>query len=167
MCYPLRFRLFISCIAGGAAVACCFAPLRSAATQDPASAGPTLYHVDPEHLWNRLHAALFVRVGPDGQAYGRDRLEPLLWVASKHLLEGPSHKQAVAVLEEFVKTNGEKLVKDPLKRAMLQRDLWLVFNWVEVNHSVGPPPDVVRAARVGAAWRVCYPEAVPSRQHSK
>jgi hypothetical protein len=145
MCYPLWLLLFTSCIVGGAAVAC--SPLRSAEPQDTASPRPTLYHADPEHLWNRLHAALFVRVGPDGQAYGRDRLEPLLWVASKHLLEGPSHKQAVAVLEEFVKTNGEKLVKDPLKRAMLQRDLWLVFNWVEGNHHQGPPPDVARAAQ--------------------
>jgi hypothetical protein len=109
---------------------------------------PTLYHADREHLWNRLHAAIFVRVGPDGHAYGQDRLEPLLWVGSRHLLEGPSHKQAVALLEEFVKTNGEKLVKDPLKRALLQRDLWLVFNWVEGNHSLGPPPNVVRAAQV-------------------
>jgi hypothetical protein len=147
MCYPLRFRLFISCIVGGAAVVCFFAPLWSAEPQERASSRPTLYHVDPKHLWNRLHAALFVRLGPDGQAYGQDRLEPLLWVGSRHLLEGRSHKQAVAVLEEFVKTKGEKLVKDPLKRALLQRDLWLVFNWVEGNHSLGPAPDVVRAAQ--------------------
>jgi hypothetical protein len=147
MCYPLRFRLFTSCIVGGAAVVCFFAVLRSAEPQNKAASRPTLYHVDPEHLWNRLHAALFVRVGPDGQAYGQDRLEPLLWVGSKHLLEGPSHKQAVALLEEFVKTNGEQLVKDPLKRAMLQRDLWLVFNWVESDHRLGPPPDVARAAQ--------------------
>jgi hypothetical protein len=147
MCYTFRFRLFISCIVGGAAVVCFFAPLRSAQPQDGASASPTLYDVDPEHLWNRLHAALFVRVGPDGQAYGQDRLEPLLWAGSRHLLEGPSHKQAVALLEEFVKTNGEKLVKDPLKRAMLQRDLWLVFNSVEGRHILGSPPDVVRAAQ--------------------
>ena len=30
-----------------------------------------MYHADPEH-WNRLHEALFVRVGPQGQAYGQD-----------------------------------------------------------------------------------------------
>jgi hypothetical protein len=147
MCYPLRFRLFTSCIVGGEAIVCCFTLLPSAQPQSRDASRPTLYHDHPEHLWNRLHAALFVRVGPDGQAYGRDRLEPLLWVGSRHLLEASSHKQAVAVLEEFVKTNGEKLVNDPLKRAMLQRDLWLVFNWLEGNHSLGPPPEVVRGAQ--------------------
>jgi hypothetical protein len=40
---------------------------------------PRIYDRDPDHPWNRLHAALFVRIGPDGKAYGHDRLEPLLW----------------------------------------------------------------------------------------
>jgi hypothetical protein len=88
-----------------------------------------LYHSDPQHLWNRLHGALFVRIGTDGREYGRDRLEPLLWHGTKHLRNGPSHEQAVALLEEFVSGQGEKLIGDPLKRAILQRDLWLVFNW--------------------------------------
>jgi hypothetical protein len=86
-------------------------------------------------LWNRLHAALFVRVGPDGRAYGQDHLEPLLWVGSRHLLEAQSHRRALALLEEFLKQKGENLVEDPLKRAVLQRDLWLVFNWLEGHHS--------------------------------
>jgi hypothetical protein len=38
-----------------------------------------LYDTDPAHLWNRLHKALFVRIGPEGHTYGRDRLEPYLW----------------------------------------------------------------------------------------
>src|SRR6266478_1872095 len=101
MCYPFRLRLFITCIVGGAAVVCFFAPLRSAQPQDTTSSRTTLYHADPGHLWNRLHAAMFVRVGPDGRAYGQDRLEPLLWPQSKHLLEERSHKRAVALLEEF------------------------------------------------------------------
>ena len=58
-----------------------------------------------------------------------DRLEPLLWPESKHLLDGPPHKTALAVLEEFLTQSGEKLIEDPLKRAVLQRDLWAVFDW--------------------------------------
>src|SRR5207245_5627171 len=51
----------------------------------PAAAGP-LYDRDPHHLWNRLYDALFVRVGPDGREYGRDRVDPLLWIGSRFLI---------------------------------------------------------------------------------
>jgi hypothetical protein len=91
---------------------------------------PAIYADNAEHLWNRLHAAIFVRMGPDGKNYGRDRLEPLLWTNSVHLLRGKSAERAVAVLEEFERESGEKLIDDPLRRAVLQRDLWLVSNWL-------------------------------------
>jgi hypothetical protein len=91
--------------------------------------GTTLYHRDRDHLWNRVHAALLVRTGPDGRAYGEDRLEPLLWKESEYLLKGKSADRAVAVLEEFLREKGESLIEDPVKRAVLQRDLWLVSNW--------------------------------------
>jgi hypothetical protein len=51
------------------------------------------------------------------------------------LLEEGSHKRALAVLKEFLDSDGERLIEDPLKRALLQRDLWLVFNWLERPHS--------------------------------
>jgi len=84
----------------------------------------TIYDPDRQHVWNRLHRALWVRSGPDGKEYGHDRLDPLLWMETKHLLEGKSHEQAIAVLDEFLTAHGEKLVNNPLKRAILQRDLW-------------------------------------------
>lgn len=134
MCHPLRFRLLVCCIVTGAAVVCFFLPARPAAVADEPSPSRAIYHADPEHLWNRLYEALFVRVGPDGRTYGQDRLEPLLWPESKYLLEERPNKRATAVLEEFLKSKGEKLIDDPLKRAILQRDLWLVFNWLEGRH---------------------------------
>jgi hypothetical protein len=94
-----------------------------------------LYHDNPEHLWNRLHASLFVRVAADGREYGTDRGDPLLWIGSKYLLQGASHDQTVRLLKEFVDTHGEKLIGDPLKRAILQRDLWMVFDWLEGVHT--------------------------------
>jgi hypothetical protein len=94
-----------------------------------ASVPVTIYDPDPQHLWNRLHRALWVRAGPDGKEYGHDRLDPLLWPETRHLLEGKSHEQAITVLDEFLAGHGEKLVSDPLKRAILQRDLWAVFDW--------------------------------------
>ncbi len=91
---------------------------------------PALFHKDRDHLWNRVHATFFIRIGPDGRSYGDDRLEPLLWYHSNYLLEGKPAERAVAVLEEFLRDNGETLIDDPLKRAILQRDLWLVSNWL-------------------------------------
>jgi hypothetical protein len=90
----------------------------------------TIYDSDPAHLWNRLHSALFVRTTSTGKRYGQDELDPLLWEESKYLLVGERHKYVLSVLDEFLSTNGEKLVKDPLKRAVFQRDLWSIFDWL-------------------------------------
>jgi hypothetical protein len=94
------------------------------------SASAAIYDVAPNHLWNRLHAVLFVRTSPDGKVYGRDRLEPLLWKESQYLVDGKQADVVVAVLEEFLGDKGELLFVDPLKRVILQRDLWLVANWL-------------------------------------
>jgi hypothetical protein len=98
-----------------------------------------IYHKDREHLWNRVHSVLFVRTGPDGRSYGEDRLEPLLWSESTYLLHGKTADRATAVLEEFLRNKGESLIDDPLKWAILQRDLWLVSNWL-----AGKPDDDAR-----------------------
>jgi hypothetical protein len=147
MCRAFCFRYF----AAGAMAFVCAVMAGPAFPADEASANRPVYHPDPAHLWNRLHEALLVRRGPDGKTYGQDRLEPLLWPESKHLLVGVAHKTALAVLEEFLKTNGERLIDDPLKRAVLQRDLWLVFNWLEGSHDdLGEPrpdPLALRAAK--------------------
>ena len=89
----------------------------------------TLYDRNPKHLWNRLHSALFVRTAKDGRVFGRDELDPLLWDATKYLRSGPSYQKAINLLDEFLSTNGERLITDPIKRAILQRDLWAVFDW--------------------------------------
>ena len=88
-----------------------------------------IYDSDPRHLWNRLHEALFIRTAPDGKKYGIDRLDPLFWANTKHLLAEPSHRQALAILDEFLEARGERLIRNPLKRAWLQHDLWFLFDW--------------------------------------
>jgi len=37
-----------------------------------------LYDANPNHLWNRIHDVLHVRVAPDGSEYGFDSVDPLL-----------------------------------------------------------------------------------------
>ncbi|HEX7956082.1 MAG TPA: hypothetical protein VF508_04015 [Pyrinomonadaceae bacterium] len=93
------------------------------------SAGWAVYDPDAGHVWNRLHRSLYARVARDGRVYGRDELDPLLWDSTTHLLSGASNLEAVRRLDEFLDARAERLFTDPLKRAMLQRDLWAVFDW--------------------------------------
>jgi hypothetical protein len=89
----------------------------------------TIYDSDTNHLWNRLNETLFERTAQDGKKFGLDELDILYWGRTTNLLAGVSHHQAISVLDEFINTHGEKLVQDPLKKALLQRDLWELFDW--------------------------------------
>jgi len=149
---PHASRRFPIYLAAGAMVICLVVSVGPAESRHKTSAEQAVYDRDPEHLWNRLYEALFVRVGPDGGTYGRDRFEPLLWLGSKHLLQGPSHDCGVKLLDQFLDKHGEKLIEDPLKRALLQRDLWMLFSWLEGMHTHGggfgiPPEKLVESQR--------------------
>ena len=98
----------------------------------------TLYDRDPNHLWNRLYRALYQRVTTDGKEYGYDELDPLLWWQTKYLLTNPANRQAATVLDEFLSTHGERAINDPLKRAILQRDLWAIFDWTTQSQDSSP-----------------------------
>lgn len=90
----------------------------------------SVYDPDPKHLWNQVFRRLYQRTAVNGEEFGFDELDPLLWFDTKHLLTGPSHQQAIQTLDEFISSRGDNLIRDPLKRAMLQRDLWAVFDWL-------------------------------------
>jgi hypothetical protein len=111
-------------------------------TADAPPQGLRIHDPDPQHLWNRLHETLFVRVAPDGERYGKDRIDLLYWLNTRNLLTEPSHRKALAVLDEFISKGGEKLLRDPLKRAFLQHDLWSLFDW-----STGSPHNPGQHAR--------------------
>jgi hypothetical protein len=95
-----------------------------------------IFDRDPSHLWNRLHAALLIRQDRNGKNHGEDALDPLLWFETRHLLSEPSHRDAIQVLDQFLTTHAENLIHDPVKRALLQRDLWAVFDWSVMRDSV-------------------------------
>lgn len=88
-----------------------------------------LYDADPNHIWNRLYRSLYLRVAGDGREYGYDELDPLVWYSTKYLFSGPAYQQAINTLDDFLATHAERSISDPLKRAMLQRDLWAIFDW--------------------------------------
>jgi len=93
---------------------------------------------DPHTLLDRLHAALFVRSAPGGEQFENDGLDILFWDDTKHLLTSPSHEKAIEVLDEFIRDHGERSMRQPLQRAMLQRDLWELFDW---SANVRSPPE--------------------------
>lgn len=99
-----------------------------------------IYDSNPAHLWNRLYATLLVREDRHGKRYGEDSLDPQLWRETEHLLSDPSHQLAMQMLDEFLRTPGDTLVHDPLKRVMLQRDLWAVFDWTLRQYSANHRP---------------------------
>jgi len=90
----------------------------------------SVYDPDPDHLWNRLFHQLYRRTSADGNEYGEDELDPLLWFDTTYLLNGISHQQAIQVLDEYLSAHAENLIRDPLKRAMFQHDMWAVFDWL-------------------------------------
>lgn len=96
-----------------------------------AAVTPALFHAAPQHISNRLYRVLHVRTRPDGKQYGFDALDPLLWTETNYLLEGKSHQQAIALADEFLRTHAQRQITDPLKRAILQRDLWAVLDWAD------------------------------------
>lgn len=100
---------------------------------------PSIYDSDPNHIWNRLFVAFYRQkfagisftnlgqiTGPEW--VGPDVLDPPIGYHPKFLLEDEPFGKCDAVLDEFLNRNGAGLIRDPLKRAFLQRDLWAVFD---------------------------------------
>lgn len=111
------------------------------AASESAEKAIALYDSNPAHIWNRLYDVLLLREDPASGRYGEDSLDPLLWLNSEHLLAQPSHQRALRVLDEFLRTHAENQIHDPVKRAILQRDLWAVFDWsVQQNSSYQRAP---------------------------
>ena len=117
-----------------AAIAITVAGTYGRTPQNPAIS-VAVYDQNPSHIWNRLYAALWVREDSQGNRYGEDSLDPMLWTYSEHLLSQPSHGTALRVLDEFLRTHAENLIQDPVRRAMLQRDLWSLFDWSVQQYS--------------------------------
>lgn len=108
----------------------------------------SVYDPDPDHLWNRVFRQLYRRVTANGEEYGSDELDPLLWQDTNYLLTENSYQQAVQVLDEFLSTHAENLIREPLKRAMFQRDLWAVFDWLASQGEPFPSQRQVLEARL-------------------
>ncbi len=114
------------------------------------------YSPDPDHAWNRLHQALFVREAADGSRHAHTT-DPLLYRGSSTFLTGERHRDAVARLDTFLAGRADQPAEDPLKRLLLQRDLWAAFDYVAwypddwVHHSKDEPAAVALRTRLAKA----------------
>jgi hypothetical protein len=90
--------------------------------------GCRVYDSNPEQIWNRLFSILFIRQHK-GETYGVDELDPLLWTDTRFLLSEPSHGAALRILDEFLEAEGQNQIHDSVKKAVLEHDLWAVFDW--------------------------------------
>lgn len=73
---------------------------------------------------------------------GGDVLEPPLFAHPESLTVDRYYQPSLAALEEFVQQDGERLLPSLQKRAMLQRDLWQVFDVVEMLRGWHPTPSL-------------------------
>lgn len=109
----------------------------------------------PNPVWNHLNETLFLRIGSDGQGYGLDEPDILYWAQTQNLLVEPSHSGALTALDDFINNRSERLITDPLKRALLQRDLWELFDWSAIFFFAGRA-SCERTPRASAPPGHCY-----------
>jgi hypothetical protein len=119
---------------------------------DPSPRAPQPSLSDPKHLWNRIRYRFHVRVesetalGPDKLAFDPNEHDPLHWSRIwfptpgpiDYLLKGAPYQEEIALLDEFLTKDGEKLESDPLQLAFLQHDLWAVFDYVSDPRWLNP-----------------------------
>ena len=80
--------------------------------------------------YTALYDVIMDRQWPDGDAVDQDSPTPLLWTDSRYLLREPAHSRFMKALSEFERLDAAQLnAYSPLNRALLQRQLWVVFDW--------------------------------------
>lgn len=96
-----------------------------------------LFDADPQHLWNRLFAAFYIRPrvlpAQDGQPAvtryeGGDVIEFLAWGRTDYWSSAEVYDRVNPLIDEFLEHKGAQLLSDPLKRAVFHHDLWAVYD---------------------------------------
>src|SRR5207248_11185279 len=70
---------------------------------------------------------LSTRTTQEGEIYDQESIDPVFFPSAKFLTDGTSHRQALNALDDFIQHQTKLPLKDPLRRAVLQHDLWSVF----------------------------------------
>jgi hypothetical protein len=102
-----------------------------------------LFDPDPHQLWNRIFAAATIRSSrlpsrrggpPIARIEGGDRIKLLVWGGTRYWDEPTNVARFEGLLAQFLTQKGERLSADPLKRVLLQHDLWTLFDYLMIGH---------------------------------
>jgi len=86
------------------------------------------YDPNPHHPWNELHQALFTWHPLASDQAEEHEGDPLFWPLPKEAWDKWTvSKELAGCIDRF----NEKLIQDPLKRAMLQHDVWMFLDGLE------------------------------------
>ena len=91
--------------------------IASVASADDAA----FFNSDRAHPWNRLWAALHTGSRERADSTG---------ACEARVLAGDNYRESLRALDEFLATPTTKHIKSPLRRAILQNELWQVFDAV-------------------------------------
>ena len=94
--------------------------------------GPlAVYHPDPQHVWNRLFSAFYIRTSnipakPDGKPIqrieGGDYIDFFAWSRTEYWSSAETAKRLNHLLDEFLNAGKTQMVDEPQKRVVLLRD---------------------------------------------
>lgn len=89
-----------------------------------------LYDPQPDHPWNAVHQIFYARRFSNGEVYQHDAaFDPPWRTWSRFYNDEDFHAQVIGVLDVFLKQSEEAVERQPpLRRALLLRDLWPVFD---------------------------------------
>lgn len=116
-----------------------FAGFDPPTTEEPA--GP--YSTARDDSWNGAHRAMFHRRDEEGVLYGPGELDPLLGEASTWLLAAERAREFETAVDSAQIDLDHISDRTPAARAVFQRDLWAVHDWLAAR---GPGLDEVSLA---------------------
>jgi hypothetical protein len=115
-----------------------------------------LYNSDPQSLANRLFAAFYIRTSeiptkrggtPLQRIEGGDVIDFLAWTGSAYWSDPETCRRLSVLLDECLAHPSRVRPADPLKRAILQRDLWAPFDFLIGRNMVRDGDKATRALR--------------------
>jgi hypothetical protein len=98
-----------------------------------------LYDPNPEHLWNRLFAAISIRHSnlpsvqggpPVPRIEGGDTIEFLGWAGTTYWDEPATTTRLDTLLNEFLAQTETEFDRPPIQKVIMQRDLWAAFDFL-------------------------------------
>src|SRR6516162_6411084 len=96
-----------------------------------AAGPPGLFHPDPQNIAIGCIVSCMCERKPADAKTGSTRWTHSSWRETNYLLAGKSRLRALDLADEFLRTHAERQITDPTKCAILQRDVWAVFDWAD------------------------------------